>query len=250
MSDGSICFDRMADRYDATRGGDERARHLADALAPHLRPGRTALEVGVGTGAVAAALNDLGTSVVGVDLSPAMLLHARTRLGPVVSVGNGHALPVRSEAVAAVYLVWVLHLVGDVAAVLAECARVLVPGGRLLTILSSAPDPDEITEAEGDVHIRVRPKRDTSEAVSAAAAAAGLRPVGVTETPPQVWAQSPAEVVEHFERRDYSGLWDVDDHRWAADVEPAVDRLRALPDQDRPRRRVSRNPLLAFERRR
>lgn len=248
MSDGSICFDRMADRYDATRGGDERARHLAAALTSHLSPGHTTLEVGVGTGAVAAALSGVGIAAVGVDLSPAMLVHARARLGPLVSVGSGQSLPIRGEAVTAAYLVWVLHLVGDVAVVLAECARVIASGGRLLIILTSTPDPDEITDAEGDLHIRLRPKRDAPEVVSAAAVAAGLRIVAVSETPSQCWEQSPAEVVERYRRRDYSGLWDVDDARWAAEVEPVVDRLRALPDQHRPRLRVSRNPLLVFER--
>lgn len=72
--------------------------------------------------------------------------------------------------------------------------------------------------------------------------------MAVSETSPQDWAQSPAEVVERYRRRDYLGLWDIDEARWAAEVEPVVDRLRALPDQDRPRRRVSRNPLMVFER--
>ncbi len=248
MSGGSICFDPVADRYDATRGGDARARHIAASLAPWLGQGETVLEVGVGTGSVAAGLRELGTPVVGVDLSLAMLAHARTRLGSVVSAGDGHSLPVRSSAVSAGYLVWVLHLVADIDAVLAECARVLRPGGRLLVIVASAPDPDEITAAEGDVHIRLRPKRDAPDTVAAAAVTAGLRVVTVTETPAQTWEQSPADAVERFERRDLSALWHLDDERWAAEVEPVIERLRALPEPDRMRRRRSRSPLIVLER--
>ncbi|MCM3922435.1 hypothetical protein ND748_12295, partial [Frankia sp. AiPs1] len=35
----SVSFDRIADRHDATRGGDERGRLVTEALAPRL-PGR------------------------------------------------------------------------------------------------------------------------------------------------------------------------------------------------------------------
>ncbi|HEY6596686.1 MAG TPA: methyltransferase domain-containing protein, partial [Asanoa sp.] len=71
----SLPFDRVADRYDATRGGEERGRALADAVQPWLAPGRT-LEVGVGTGLVAAELRARGFDVYGVDLAPAMVARA------------------------------------------------------------------------------------------------------------------------------------------------------------------------------
>jgi ubiquinone/menaquinone biosynthesis C-methylase UbiE len=47
----SINFDRVADRYDESRGGAARGERFAAGLLPWLVPGRV-LEVGVGTGLV------------------------------------------------------------------------------------------------------------------------------------------------------------------------------------------------------
>src|SRR5262245_19859134 len=120
----SVSFDRIAERYDETRGGDKRGREIAEEVLPWLVDGPT-LEVGVGTGLVAAALAKRGRHVLGVDLSPAMLARAYTRMGPRVALGDAQALPVATGSLANVYYVWVLHLVGDPAATLAEAARVL-----------------------------------------------------------------------------------------------------------------------------
>ena len=49
----SICFDRIADRYEETRGGMERGKRFASYLWPHLRTSRPVLEIGVGSGVVA-----------------------------------------------------------------------------------------------------------------------------------------------------------------------------------------------------
>jgi SAM-dependent methyltransferase len=127
---GSIAFDRMAARYDETRGGLERGELLAGHLAPHLRPGPV-LEVGVGTGVIALALGRHGHPVVGVDLSPPMLERARDRLGPRVALADAHDLPVPDGAVPNVVIVWVLHLVPDITALLAEAGRVTAAGGRI-----------------------------------------------------------------------------------------------------------------------
>ena len=51
---GSIPFDRVAGTYDQTRGGLDRGRRLAAILAELLPERGRLLEVGVGTGAVAA----------------------------------------------------------------------------------------------------------------------------------------------------------------------------------------------------
>ena len=88
----SIAFDRMAEDYDRTRGGMERGRSIAPLLHDILPPGPL-LEVGVGTGLVAAGLTELGRQVVGVDLSVPMLRKAAARVPGRVAVGDATGLP-------------------------------------------------------------------------------------------------------------------------------------------------------------
>jgi ubiquinone/menaquinone biosynthesis C-methylase UbiE len=96
----SLSFERIADRYDATRGGEQRGRRTAASLAPLLDPVWPVVEIGIGTGVIALGLRELGFAVVGVDLSPAMTQRARRRLGPVVAVADAAHLPVADAAIA------------------------------------------------------------------------------------------------------------------------------------------------------
>jgi SAM-dependent methyltransferase len=76
---------------------------------------------------------------VGVDPSRTMLVRAAARGGRFV-LGAGEHLPVRDGAFAAARADRVLQHVVDPAAVLAELARVVAPGGTVLVI-----DPDQAT---------------------------------------------------------------------------------------------------------
>jgi nucleoside triphosphate pyrophosphatase len=126
-------YDAEAERYDESRGGIERARAAAEALHPLLPDRGTVLDVAVGTGIVGAELAALGHLVHGADLSEGMLRQARIRLPGHVVRADAVALPVADSTAAAVTAVWLLHLVPDSDAVLAEIARVLRPDGVLLT---------------------------------------------------------------------------------------------------------------------
>ena len=133
-----------AARYDETHGGLARAR--AAALAVHsLLPGSAAssspptagggrvLELAVGTGIVGAELVALGNLVHGVDLSSAMLRHARIRLPGHVAAADAGRLPIAGRRCDAVVAIWLLHLLDDSEPVIAEAARVLRPGGVFIT---------------------------------------------------------------------------------------------------------------------
>jgi ArsR family transcriptional regulator len=93
-------------------------------------------DLGCGTGQVAAALAPFVARVVAVDRSGDMLQAARRRLRdlPNVQVRRGEleALPIADAELDAATLLLVLHHLPDPAAALAETARVLKPGGRVL----------------------------------------------------------------------------------------------------------------------
>jgi ubiquinone/menaquinone biosynthesis C-methylase UbiE len=158
----SLSFERIADRYDATRGGEQRGRRTAASLAPLLDPVWPVVEIGIGTGVIALGLRELGFAVVAVDLSPAMTQRARRRLGPVVAVADAAHLPVADAAIEQAVSIWLLHLVADRAAVMAEVARALRPGGRYL--VSSArvgvPPTDDIDRLVFDMRNQLDPRWD------------------------------------------------------------------------------------------
>lgn len=248
MSIGSRSFDRIADRYDETRGGLGRGRIIARAIAPHLHPGPV-LEVGVGTGAIALGLTELGHPVVGVDLSLPMLARARERLGGRVAAADGYRLPVAGGAVRNVAMVWVLHLVPDPESCLAEAGRALAPGGRLVVVpAGDQSDPDDMSTIITAMNHRLRPRRDRPDDVAARASAAGLALVEQNASETEEWETSPEKEAQRIESRTWSTLWDVPGDRWAEVVAPAIAALRALPDPESPRRRRTHYEVLVFER--
>lgn len=89
------------------------------------------LEVGCGTGRLAAALADRGARVWGVDPSADMLAQARAAAGKRVGFkqGRAEALPFKDGWFERAVLRLVVHLV-DRERALPELARVVVPGGR------------------------------------------------------------------------------------------------------------------------
>jgi ubiquinone/menaquinone biosynthesis C-methylase UbiE len=142
-----------------TRGGEARGRRQARALAPLLDLEEIVVDLGAGTGIVALGLQELGFQMVGIDVAAAMLRRARDRIGPHVVRADAARLPLDDGAVVQSLSVWLLHCVPDPAAVLAEVARVLRPGGRLLVLPANCPLDDEadwVTRLLDDLRRRVR----------------------------------------------------------------------------------------------
>jgi ubiquinone/menaquinone biosynthesis C-methylase UbiE len=128
-------FDALAPDYDRLRPPGVGWQELADRMLGALDGATRLLDVGCGTGRFAVLASErLGARVWGVDASAEMLHEAKARPGA-AGVGWRQAdatrLPFRDGWFDAVHTHLVLHLVGDVAAALAEMARVLRPGGRL-----------------------------------------------------------------------------------------------------------------------
>ncbi|MFD5511629.1 class I SAM-dependent methyltransferase [Streptomyces sp. NPDC127051] len=106
---------------------------------------RTA-DVGCGPGHLTAMLDDLGLDAFGLDISPAMIDHAR-RAHPALRFGEARmeALPVEDGALGGVLAHYsMIHTPpGELPALLAEQVRVLAPGGLLLVsfFATDAPEP-------------------------------------------------------------------------------------------------------------
>ncbi len=96
-------------------------------------PPRTVLDAACGTGRYAAYLASRGHDVVGVDQSAAMLEHARAKLPDHRFLqGTLDALPLDDTSVDAAVCALALVHVADLRPVLAELARVVRPGGRVV----------------------------------------------------------------------------------------------------------------------
>ncbi|QAY61448.1 methyltransferase domain-containing protein [Microbacterium protaetiae] len=127
-------FDARAPEY------DENAMHraLAASVARFARvPDEgSAVDVATGTGLVARALAalHLGVTISGVDVSPGMLSVARSALPSAEWIeADATSLPVAAASIDLVTCVTALHLFAEPARAIAEWARVLRPGGRVVT---------------------------------------------------------------------------------------------------------------------
>jgi ArsR family transcriptional regulator len=112
-------------------------------------------DLGCGTGQMAASLAPFVARVIAVDGSPAMLEAARARLAgtPNVDVREGEleSLPIEPGTLDAAVAFLVLHYVAEPADALAQAARALKPGGRLLVVDMMPHDREEYRQAMGHV---------------------------------------------------------------------------------------------------
>ena len=140
-------FDRIASFYDLmnsvmTAGLHHRWRSRAADLAA-VGPGDRALDVATGTGDLAVELSrrvQPGGEVIGSDFSEEMLVHAR-RKAPELRFewGNALELPYPDDHFAAATVGFGARNFSDLDRGLAEMARVVRPGGRVVVLEITTP---------------------------------------------------------------------------------------------------------------
>jgi SAM-dependent methyltransferase len=110
---------------------------------------RRYLEVGCGPGDMAAHVaNELEIDVVALDISPRMVELTRAR-GVDARVGDVQDLPFDDASFDCAVAAWMLYHVPDLDRGLAELARVLRPGGRLVAATNSIDNMHELWDLVG-----------------------------------------------------------------------------------------------------
>ncbi len=124
-------------------------REIAFRAVAEVEP-RRVLEVGGGPGALAARIgDDLGCEVVMVDISPRIVALAAAR-GVRAQVGDVQRLPFADGVFDCAVAAWMLFHLPDIDTGVAELARVLRPGGRLVAVTNSADHLGELRAIAGD----------------------------------------------------------------------------------------------------
>jgi ArsR family transcriptional regulator len=151
---------------------------FAGEMERHYSPGRTwqslavglgalldlgdVLDVGSGDGAVAGQIAPYCRSLTCVDASARMIEAAKERLAThenvAASVADAHALPFKAGSFDDVLLFHTLTYAERPADVLAECARVLRPKGRLVVLSLDAHEQQEVTVPYGERHPGFSPR--------------------------------------------------------------------------------------------
>jgi ArsR family transcriptional regulator len=122
------------------------------------------VDLGTGTGRILELFGARAARALGFDLNHAMLAYARMKLERAalsyaqVRHGDLYNVPLPDGAADAVVLHQVLHFLDDPAAAIAEAARLLAPGGRLL-VVDFAPHELEFLR-EQSAHRRLGFARD------------------------------------------------------------------------------------------
>jgi ubiquinone/menaquinone biosynthesis C-methylase UbiE len=245
--DGEVSeFDQLADHYDETRGGEQRGEEYAADIDAYLPAGEgPVLEIGVGTGVVALGLRRRGRDVVGLDLSPTMLVKAGARLGPVVVLADALAMALGTASVAHAVSVWVVHSVVDPVRLFAEAARVIRPGGRYVVCANQRPAPDDaIGNIISEMNFRVdarrgaeRPREVTAEEVLAWAGQAGF--TGTVHQFDRQWYSTPAAELAAISYRTWPAMRELDEATIEEVTMPAIEALGALQATECLRRAVA-----------
>ena len=117
------------------------------------------LDIGTGTGRMLELFARTADGAIGVDRSSEMLRLARVKLdsagiaGASLRQGDMYSLPLGDRSVDSILLHQVLHYAQAPGTAIAEAARVLRPGGRLLVIDFAQHDREELRNQ--DAHLRL-----------------------------------------------------------------------------------------------
>lgn len=184
-------FSSAADSWDRVRQDLFGPGFHLHALLALLDPTRVVGDLGCGTGEVSGLVAPHVARVVAVDSSSEMLVAARRRLKDYANVevrrGDLEALPLTDRELDIAIVTLVLHHVAQPARALAEVARALTPGGRILLVDMTPHDRVEYRQQMGHVWLGFR-----EDEVRTLLSDAGFTRLGVHQLPIHASAKGPA----------------------------------------------------------
>ena len=128
-------FNQIATNWDTIRESlfSVAIRDQAIAIAG-VAAGKTAADIGAGTGFITEGLLARRISVIAVDQSEAMLAEMKAKFAgqPVNALGDAHTIGVADQTVDYVFANMFLHHVEKPSQVIKEMVRILKPGGKLV----------------------------------------------------------------------------------------------------------------------
>lgn len=138
-------YDGLAELFSGFQYGRWR-RFLVSRIAA--RAGDTIIDVCTGTAGIALASSRAsGASVIGIDISPQMLerahrkvLDSKTSNKVALALGRAENLPLSDNSVDVVCFSYLLRYVDEPAETIQELARVLRPGGQMVSLEFAVPD--------------------------------------------------------------------------------------------------------------
>jgi demethylmenaquinone methyltransferase/2-methoxy-6-polyprenyl-1,4-benzoquinol methylase len=156
-------FARVAARYDRANtilsAGIHHQWRRAAVRWSDAGPGQKVLDCATGTGDLAIAFRKSGAEVIGTDFTPEMIEHARAKNREIrFEVADVTALPFDDASFDVASIAFGIRNVGDPRRALAEMARVLRPGGRLIVLEFGQPPSRTVRALYDFYRIRVLPR--------------------------------------------------------------------------------------------
>ena len=192
-------FSSSAGQWDRLRDELYGERFHLGALAALAQSDWMVGDLGCGTGETSATLAPFVNHIIAVDASAAMLQAARKRLQSFDNVdlrrGDLEALPIDDARLDAATMMLVLHHVASPGAAIADAARVLKPGGRLLIVDMAPHEREEYRQQMGHVWLGF-----ASDQMKRWLQQGGLSGVKISSLPPATEARGPALLAASAEK--------------------------------------------------